>query len=235
MAQVLDNQQEQVRRQRMSYEAYLTYGDDTTRTEWVDGEVTMSICRHVTNTRLSLDFCIPCCVFTVDLKELGRVQIAPFEVKLWEEGPSREPDLIFVSQSSLEQFSSKRFSGAPDLAVEVISPSSLYIDRDKKFREYERAGVEEYWLIDSRPGQQRADFYRLDGEGRYALFATETDEKVASEVLKDFWLRPAWLWQEPLLNPLAALAEMVGQDAIIAALTKSADSSGTETLDADAQ
>ena len=234
MAQVLDNQQEQVSRRRMSYEAYLTYGDDTTRTEWVGGEVTIYMPPRDEHQAI-LGFLYTLLRLYSDLKELGRVQIAPFEVKLWEEGPSREPDLIFVSQSNLEQFSSKRFSGAPDLVVEVISPSSLYIDRDKKFREYERAGVGEYWLIDSRPGRQRADFYRLDGEERYALFATETDETVAPEVLKDFWLHPAWLWQEPPLNPLAALAEIVGQDAIIAALTKNGENSNIENSDTDAQ
>ena len=139
-------------------------------------------------------------------------------MKLWEGGPSREPDIFFVRKNRRELLSSKRFSGAPDLAVEIISPGSLYIDRNDKFREYERAGVQEYWVVDSRPEQKRADFYRLDDGGRYALFATEADDKVASEVLEAFWLRPSWLWQEPLPNPLAALAEIVGRDALIESL-----------------
>ncbi len=108
--------------------------------------------------------------------------------------------------------------GAPDLAVEIVSPGSLYIDRNQKFREYERAGVAEYWLIDTRPGQRRADFYKLDEEGRYELFATEVDEVVRSKVLEGFWLRPSWLWQEP--PPLAALAEIVGKDRLIATLSE---------------
>ena len=151
---------------------------------------------------------------------------------MWEGGPSREPDLLFISEANLKNLSSKRFSGAPDLAVEIISPGSLYIDRNDKFREYEQAGVQEYWLIDSRPGQERADFYRLDDEKRYALFATESDEKVASEVLEGFWLRPAWLWRAPLPNPLSALAEVVGPDAIMAALERS-ESTNPESTDTD--
>ncbi len=209
-------EQPDIRRLAMSYEAYLAYGDDTTRTEWVDGEVIVYMPPRDEH-QIILGFLHTLLNLYSNLKGLGRVQIAPFEVKLWENGPSREPDLIFVSRANLENFSSKRFSGAPDLAVEIISPSSLYIDRNDKFREYERAGVREHWLVDSRPEQKRADFYRLDDEGRYALFATEGDEKVFSEVLEAFWLRPSWLWQ-PLPNPLAALTDIVGKDALIESL-----------------
>ena len=208
-------EQPEIRRLPMSYEAYLAYGDDTTRTEWVDGEVIVYMPPRDEH-QLILEFLHVLLSLFVDLKGLGRVRIAPFEVKLWENGPSREPDLMFVSQAKLENFSSKRFSGAPELAVEIISPGSLYIDRNEKFREYERAGVAEYWLIDSRPGQTRADFYRLDETGRFDLFATEADERVDSSVLKDFWLRPGWLWQPP--NPLLAFAEVAGKDAVIDAL-----------------
>ena len=205
-----------IRRLAMSYEAYLAYGDDTTRTEWVDGEVIVYMPPRDEH-QMILGFLYTLLNLYSNLKELGRVQIAPFEVKLWEGGPSREPDLLFAGEAKRANFSSKRFSGAPDLAVEIISPGSLYIDRNDKFREYERAGVREYWIVDSRPEKNRADFYRLD-EGRYALFATEGDDKVASEVLEAFWLRPSWLWQEPLPNPLAALAEIVSKDALMESL-----------------
>ena len=208
-------EQPEIRRLPMSYEAYLAYGDDTTRTEWVDGEVIVYMPPRDEHQTI-LEFLERLLALFVDLNELGRVRVAPFEVKLWEGGPSREPDIMFVSRANLENLSSKRFSGAPELAVEIVSPGSLYIDRNEKFREYERAGVNEYWLIDSRPGQTRADFYRLDETGRFDLFATEADERVDSSVLKDFWLRPGWLWQPP--DPLLAFAEVAGKDAVIDAL-----------------
>ena len=189
-------EQPEIRRLPMSYEAYLAYGDDTTRTEWVNGEVIVYMPPRDEHQTI-LEFLERLLALFVDLNELGRVRVAPFEVKLWEGGPSREPDIMFVSQASLENLDSRRFSGAPELAVEIVSPGSLYIDRNEKFREYERAGVSEYWLIDSRPGQTRADFYRLDETGRFDLFATEADERVDSSAVKNFWLRPAWLWQPP--------------------------------------
>ena len=210
-------EQPDIRRLTMSYEDYLHYADEGTRTEWVGGEVIVYMPPR-TEHQLVLAFLERLLALFTDLKGLGNIYIAPFEVRLWEGGPSREPDIFFVGEEKREQLSSKRFSGAPDLAVEIISPGSLYIDRNDKFREYERAGVREYWLVDSRPEAKRADFYRLDSEGRYALFATEGDEKVFSEVLEAFWLRPSWLWQEPLPNPLSALAEIVGKDVLIKSL-----------------
>ena len=39
-------------------------------------------------------------------------------------------------------------AGAPDLAIEVLSPSSARIDKVRKLRLYERHGVREYWLAD---------------------------------------------------------------------------------------
>ena len=214
-----------VRRVPMSYEAYLRYGEGTdnrnARTEWVDGEVIVYMPPKAEHQRI-LAFLERLLALFVGLKGLGEVNIAPFEVKLWQGGPSREPDIFFILSEQRANLSSERLDGAPALAIEIISPSSLYIDRDKKFREYERAGVREYWVVDSRPNHQRADFYRLDETNRYELFATETDETLTSGVVEGFWLRPSWVWQEGL-NPLTALAEIVGKDALIEALQNSED------------
>ena len=210
----------EVRRVPMSYEAYLNY-EESVRSEWVDGEVVVYMPPKAEHQRI-VEFLYTLLNLFVQLSNLGLVRVSPFEVKLWEEGPSREPDIFFVSQASFSKFSSERFSGAPELVVEIISPSSLYIDRDTKFREYEQAGVKEYWVVDSRPEKTRADFFSLDDTNRYDLFATETDEKVDSKVIEGFWLRPEWLWQ-PDLNPLQALSDIVGAEALIEALQSSTD------------
>lgn len=71
-------------------------------------------------------------------------------------------------------------------------------------------GVREYWIIDSRPGRERADSYRLDETGQYELFASEDEEKVSSTVLPGFWIRPAWLWQPEPPEVLMTFFEMRG-------------------------
>ena len=210
----------------MSYEAYLSY-EESVRSEWVDGEVIVYMPPKAEHQRI-VEFLYTLLNLFVQLSNLGLVRVSPFEVKLWEEGPSREPDIFFVTQASRSKFIPERFSGAPELVVEVISPSSLLIDRDVKFREYERSGVKEYWVIDSRPKQTRSDFFKLNDANRYELFATETSETVPSNVVEGFWLRPEWLWQ-PELNPLKALSEIVGKDALIEALQGDVGEGSSET------
>ena len=62
--------------------------------------------------------------------------------------------------------------GAPDLAVEIVSPQSRRYDSETKRADYERFGVLEYWLIDPQRGS--FTFLRL-ASGRYAEVAAEGD------------------------------------------------------------
>ncbi len=51
--------------------------------------------------------------------------------------------------------------------VEIVSPDSVARDRADKFYEYQEGGAREYWVVDPRPGCQRADFWLLDTDGTY--------------------------------------------------------------------
>jgi Uma2 family endonuclease len=80
-------------------------------------------------------------------RKLGRVFVAPTDVVL-----SRhdivEPDLLFVSEKRLSILTEKNIQGAPDLVIEVLSPSTQTEDRGPKLALYERSGVLEYWMVD---------------------------------------------------------------------------------------
>lgn len=199
-------------RLQMSYEEYLEWSDEDSHAEWVDGEVIVHMPPRNEHQEL-VGFLFALVREFVNLFDVGRVQIAPFEVKLWPGGPSREPDIFFLKQENLHRLGSKRLEGPPDLIIEVVSPDSVHRDRDEKYHEYAQAGVPEYWIIDSRPGRQRADFYRLANEGRYQLLATEDDERVESPVLVGFWLNPRWLWQEPKPNVITTLYNLSSETA----------------------
>lgn len=79
---------------------------------------------------------------------LGRVLVAPFAVQL---GPHDvvEPDVLVVLKARAEILTRKRVLGAPDLVVEVLSPSTKAYDHGIKRDLYERARVSEYWLVDA--------------------------------------------------------------------------------------
>ena len=198
------------RQQKVSYDSYLEMATETQICEWVDEEVITYMPlgdRHqnilVFLTKLLGGF--------VDFFNLGVVRVAPFEVKLWPNGPSREPDILFLQQSKVAQLTAKRLEGPPDLVVEIISPSSVREDRVRKFREYEQAGVTEYWLIDSRPRQQQADFYLLSEAGDYESAALDEVGCYHSPVLSGFWFDVAWLQGGRLPNSQLALAQIMMQ------------------------
>ena len=74
--------------------------------------------------------------------------MAPSDVKI-DPGDNKtivEPDLFIICDRS--KISKKRINGAPDLIIEVISPSSRKYDYYTKYERYARAGVREYWIVD---------------------------------------------------------------------------------------
>lgn len=98
-----------------------------------------------------------------------KVYPAPFGVRLFErdgEAPEDvdtmvEPDLSVVcDRSKIDKHGCK---GAPDLVVEILSPSSLRHDRFVKLGLYQRAGVQEYWIVD--PEYKSVQVFTLDGGG----------------------------------------------------------------------
>lgn len=193
--------------QYVAYETYLELAGDNQIVEWVDGEIIFHMPAREEHQALS-GFLYQLLSLFIALFKLGEVRYAPYEVKLWPDGPSREPDIFFVKRENLDRLTSRRFVGAPDLVIEIVSQESVRRDRHDKLREYEKAGVSEYWVIDSRPGRPLANFYRLQEDGAYALVGTEEDERVDSSVLPGFWLNPAWVWQTPLPDTLKLLLEM---------------------------
>lgn len=78
-----------------------------------------------------------------------------------------QPDLLMIHDSRLDIVRPHGIQGAPDLVVEVLSPSSRKRDKVVKAAVYARHGVPEYWLID--PEAQTLERYVLDGDDRYAL------------------------------------------------------------------
>ncbi len=205
---------------RMSYEEYLEWSADT-RAEWKAGEVILFMPPKKYHQRV-VEFLHTLLDLFVQVLDLGRVGIAPFEVRLGPDGPAREPDLFFVAPPSLDRWTNDRFEGGPDLVVEVISTDSIGRDRGDKFYEYQDAGVREYWIIDPRPGRERVDCYTRDANGRFQPMVPDKEGILRSLVLPGLALRLDWLWQDPPPSALALLRELSrGDPALAEALQRS--------------
>lgn len=70
--------------------------------------------------------------------------------------------------------------------------------------------MREYWMIDPRPGKERADSYWLTEQRGYQAIVPYAEGRYHSHILPGFWFRTAWLWQDPLPQPSLKLAEIRG-------------------------
>lgn len=133
--------------------------------------------------------------FYVDANELGTVHQEPYVMRCAPGLPGRSPDILFVARRHRDRLKEKFLEGPADVAVEVVSTGSQVRDRGEKFYEYEKGGVGEFWLLD--PLRRNAEFYALADEGLYQAIPVR-DGVFRSGRIEGFWLREAWLWQQPL-------------------------------------
>jgi Uma2 family endonuclease len=102
----------------------------------------------------------------------GVILITPLDVYL-DEGNTFQPDLVYVHNDNLAIIKEARIEGAPNLVVEILSPSTSTNDKIRKKAQYERFGVQEYWIID--PVHRTVDQFILSS-GKFILHATYGDE-----------------------------------------------------------
>jgi Uma2 family endonuclease len=93
----------------------------------------------------------------------GWVYAAPLSVEFPETEEGVQPDLIFVSRQRAERLVQEGIRGAPDLVVEVLSPSTAERDRTIKRKLYRRRGVRAYWIVD--PDAEYVDLWDLEFGG----------------------------------------------------------------------
>jgi Uma2 family endonuclease len=143
---------------RLTYQDLLRLPDDLLRHELIDGEHYMTPAPSRKHQRAAGNLYL---ILGMYLREhpLGRVYFAPLDV-LFSDFDVVEPDLLYVSREREERQGTERYlAGAPDLVIEVLSPSTRRVDEGAKFRLYERYGVPEYWVID--PISETVRIYRL--------------------------------------------------------------------------
>jgi Uma2 family endonuclease len=137
----------------------------------------------------------------VEIKELGQVNGSRAAYRLDDEN-SPEPDIAFVRRDRTRLVRRGFVNGPPDLAIEIVSPESVERDYETKRDLYEEAGVREYWIVDEV--QQKVTLLRLAANGKYREVRPKKGE-LHSQVVPGFWIRPEWLWQEPLPKKMDVL------------------------------
>lgn len=128
-----------------------------------------------------------------------KAYVAPFDILLPEAGEAEdeevsnvvEPDIaVFCDLAKLTKYGAR---GAPDLVVEVLSPSTHLKDLREKFDLYERMGVREYWIVD--PAGEWINRFVRGAAGRFGEAELRDPlfnrGPLASEILAGFSIDPA--------------------------------------------
>ncbi|HHM04808.1 MAG TPA: Uma2 family endonuclease [Gammaproteobacteria bacterium] len=175
---------------RFTYEDYRSLCDAADqRYELMDGEIVMVPAPTTRHQRVSreLEYLI---LNHVKKHDLGEVFDAPVDVVLGK-GKDRQvvqPDIVFVAKERAGIVAEAAIEGAPDLVVEILSPSTEEWDRRYKKAVYARYGVREYWLV--APDTETIEVYVLEQDALMPSGVFAEHEPVVSRLWPDLALDP---------------------------------------------
>lgn len=148
-----------------TYEDYLQIEDEH-RYEVLKGELIMVAAPYTIHQKV-LDNLYFTLSRVVRERRLGRILVAPTDVVLANDVVV-QPDILFVSTDRLNIIGEAAIISAPDLIVEIVSPTSASYDTIEKRDIYEKHGVKEYWLV--FPQEKAVEVLTLE-EGIYREFS----------------------------------------------------------------
>ncbi len=124
---------------------------------------------------------------------LGQVRLAPLDVVLSDYDVA-QPDLMFVSNERAGIVTEANVQGAPDLVVEILSPSTSGYDKGYKRALYARHEVREYWLVD--PDAETVEVLVLGEESLSPHQVFEAGQTLGSPLLAGLSLELEDLFRE---------------------------------------
>jgi Uma2 family endonuclease len=152
----------------LTYEDLQSFPEDNLRRELIDGELIVTAAPATRHQRVVAKLVHR--LYAYCEEHGGEVLPAPFDV-YFSDTNVVEPDVVFVRAENRFRLEKKFLRAAPDLAVEVSSPTTRRLELVRKRELYERFGVPEYWFVDL--DADRVEVYRLH-QNRYGhplLFA----------------------------------------------------------------
>jgi len=114
----------------------------------------------------------------------GQVWVTPGVI--FDEYNSAIPDLVFIAKERISQIASGiRIVGAPDLAIEIMSPGSENVRRDQivKRQTYAKFGVKEYWIVE--PIAEVIEITRLQESVLASVGVFRNEDTITSPLLPD--------------------------------------------------
>jgi Uma2 family endonuclease len=169
----------------LTYEQFRELPDDGKRYELIRGEVHLSPSPTTKHQWISHNLDLSLGPFVLK-NGLGEVLAAPLDVRLSDD-TALQPDLIFVSNARIGIIQEDFIAGAPDLVVEILSPSTAAHDRATKLRLYAEAGVPEVWFLDANA--RTVELLKLHGN-KYLVDSILAGDDVLTSNLFPGWALP---------------------------------------------
>lgn len=169
-------------RVKLTYDDFVHFPDDGKRHELIDGEHYVTASPNTRHQQVLARLYLEIGGW-LKTHPLGHAFFAPYDVVLTNIDIV-EPDLLyFTNQRAADVITTLHARGAPNLVVEVGSPSTRGRDETIKRRLYERESIDEYWVVDPETDVVRV--YRRDGEtfSRALELAAERGDALATPLL----------------------------------------------------
>lgn len=174
----------------LTYQDYLQMPDDRTRKEIIGGDLYVTPAPTPLHQRI-VTALVSILRAHVRAHGLGEVLVSPIDVVL-SQTDVVQPDIVFIARANEQIIGEAAIQGAPDLVVEVLSPSTVKMDRGRKMEVYARSGIPEYWIVD--PDALTVEIYRLE-QGTYRLeLRAPAGDVIHSALFPGLAIAPAHLW-----------------------------------------
>lgn len=164
-------------KQKYTYDDYIRLDDDN-RYEVVEGELLLTPSPGFKHQDVVRRLASLLSVW-IEGQNLGVVITAPFDVVLARD-TVLQPDIVYLARENYHRLTNACLQGAPDLVIEVISPSTIRRDRIRKSRLYLKHSVKEYWLVDPEGGT--VEIFTNTPEG-WRLAGTYSQEEILNSPL----------------------------------------------------
>ena len=151
----------------LTYDDYFALPNDGKRYEILEGELTVTPAPSTKHQTASGNLFVLLSQYIKE-RDLGKLFHAPIDLIL-SSTSVLQPDLLFVSKARQSIITERAIEGAPDLVVEILSPTTSRTDRVTKAQIYARHSVPVYWIVD--PEREAIEIYLLEADG-YRLAAT---------------------------------------------------------------
>lgn len=165
----------------LTYEDYVEIPNDGKRYELLEGELAVTPAPNPEHQAASVNLIVTLSQH-IRSNDLGLLYHAPIDLIL-DATSVLQPDLLFIAKSRQSIITSKGIEGAPDLVIEILSPSTQRNDRITKAQIYARHKITWYWIAD--PEQRVLEIHRLEADGYRLVTTLHGDSPLAAPPFND--------------------------------------------------